>query len=230
MSLSITWHGHATFSIDTNGTKIVIDPFFAPNNPAAKVTVDEVSADYILITHGHGDHIADAVALAKRTGAKVIANFEIAEGWFPKQGVDNVHPQHLGGGFQHDFGHVKMTVALHGSMLPDGSNGGMPGGFLLTIDGKRIYVAGDTALFSDMQLIGAGGIDVAILPIGDNFTMGPDDARIAVGFLNPKVVIPCHFDTWPPIAQNATDWAARVNEATDATAIVLEVEGSYEVE
>ncbi len=229
MTLSITWHGHATFSIDVNGTQIIVDPFFAPNNPVATVSDEDVSADFILITHGHADHIVDAIPIATRTGAKVIANFEIVE-WLNGQGLTNTHGQSIGGGFQHEFGHVKLTPALHGSMLPDGSNGGMPNGFLLTIEGKRIYFAGDTGLFSDMQLIGAGGLDVAVLPIGDNYTMGPDDARIAVSFLKPEIVIPCHYDTWPLIAQNATDWALRVNEATDANAKVIEVGGTLVID
>lgn len=226
MSLVLTFHGHATFSLDASGTQIVVDPFFAGNNPQATRHVDSVAADVILQTHGHGDHIADTIPLAQRTGAKVIANFEIAN-WLGGKGIENVHAQHLGGGFQHEFGHVKMTVALHGSGLPDGAYGGMPGGFLLTIDGKKIYFAGDTALFSDMQLIGAAGLDLAVLPIGDNFTMGPDDALQAVKFLKPKAVIPCHYNTWPPIEQDADAWAARVAAETDATAIVLGVEESY---
>lgn len=227
-TLSITWHGHGTFSVHSNGTNIVIDPFFAPYNPTATAEVGDISAEIILLTHGHEDHVAHAVPLAERTGAKVIANFEII-GWIGKQGITNTHPQHIGGGFQHEFGHVKMTTALHGSMLPDGSNGGMPGGFLLTLGDKKIYIAGDTALFSDMALIGEAGIDVAILPIGDNFTMGPDDALRAVKFLKPKVVIPCHYNTWPLIAQDANAWAERVEAETDAKAVVMGVEAPYEV-
>lgn len=221
--LSLTWHGQSTYTIKSDDTHIVIDPFFAPNNPVADISADDAKADYILVTHGHGDHIADCVGLAKRTGAKVIANFEII-GWLGNQGVENAHPQHIGGGFQHEFGHVKLTPALHGSALPDGSNGGMPAGLLLTIAGKKLYFAGDTALFSDMALIGAHGLDVAILPIGDNFTMGPDDALLAVGFLKPKAVIPCHYSTWPLIAQDADAWGARVAaEHPDTKPMVLQV-------
>lgn len=226
MSVNITFHGHATFTIDVNGTKIVVDPFFAGNNPVAQKSVDEVEADYILVTHGHGDHIADAIPLAQRTGAKVISNFEIV-GWFGSKGIDNAHPQHIGGGFDHDFGRVKLTIAFHGSALPDGSYGGMPAGFLLTVDGRNIYIAGDTALYSDMALIGAAGLDVAILPIGDNFTMGPDDALLALGYLKPKTVIPCHYNTWPPIAQDVGAWRKRVEAETDAKVVVLDVEESH---
>jgi L-ascorbate metabolism protein UlaG (beta-lactamase superfamily) len=226
--ITITWHGHATYSLDIDGTKVVVDPFFAPNNPVAKVTQEEVSADVILITHGHGDHIADAIPLAKRTGAKVICNFEIGN-WLMGKGVENVHQQHLGGGFQHDFAHVKMTVAFHGSGLPDGSYGGMPGGFLITAGDKKIYIAGDTALFSDMQLIGRVGLDVAILPIGDNFTMGIDDSIEALKYLRPAVAIPCHYNTWPPIAQDVDAWAMRIAPETDSKAVVMEIEGTYQV-
>ncbi len=226
MSIKLTFHGHATFSLDVDGTHIVVDPFFAPNNPAAQKTAVEIAADYILQTHGHGDHIADTVPLAKRTGALVIANFEIAN-WLNGKGVEKTHAQHLGGGFHHPIGYVKMTPALHGSGLPDGSYGGMPGGFLLYIQDKVIYFAGDTAVFSDMKLIGDAGLDLAVLPIGDNFTMGPDDALLAIKFLRPKAVIPCHYNTWPPIEQNAHAWADRVRAETEATPVVLQAEESY---
>lgn len=228
MSLSLTWHGHATFSLNINGTHIVIDPFFAGNNPVAEVSVDAVAADYILITHGHGDHIADAIPLAQRTGATVIANFEII-GWLSGKGVANTHAQHIGGGFNHPFGRVKMTPALHGSGLPDGSYGGMPGGFLITVGGKNIYIAGDTALYSDMSLIGEHGIDLAVLPIGDNFTMGPDDALRAVKLLQPARVVPCHYGTWPVIDVDAEAWGERVAAETDAACVVMKVEQTIEI-
>ena len=227
MTISVTWHGHATFTIDVNGTKIVVDPYF-DDNPTAKVKADEVEADVILLTHGHGDHVADALPIAKRTGAKLISNFEIV-GWVSGQGHENCHPQHIGGGFQHDFGHVKMTPALHGSGLPDGSYGGMPGGFLLTIEGKKIYISGDTALFSDMALIAPDGLDLAILCIGDNFTMGPDDALLALEYLNTKAVIPCHYNTWPLIAVDVEAWAEKVKANTAVSPIILNVEESYTV-
>ncbi len=221
MAITYKFHGHATHELTVNETVILIDPFFS-GNPAATISAEDVNPDYILVSHGHGDHIGDTVAIAKRTGAKVIANFEIAEGWLTKQGVSNIHPQHIGGGFTHAFGYVKMTNALHGSQLPDGSEGGNPVGFLLEIEGKRLYFACDTGLFSDMALIAEGGLDLAVLPIGDNFTMGPADAKIAVErFLKPKVVVPVHYNTWPPIAQDANAFKTAVESATDSKVVLM---------
>ena len=215
-----TWYGHATLGLETDGHKLLIDPFFT-DNPSAPVTADEMEANFILVSHGHGDHVGDTVSIAERTDALVISNFEIAN-WFETQGVSKVHPQHLGGGFQHPFGYLKLTLALHGSALPDGSYGGNPAGFLLTTnDGKKIYMAQDTGLFGDMQLIGDEGIDLAVIPIGDNFTMGPDDALKAVKFLRPKVVIPIHYNTWDLIAQNPISWADRVEDEMQARVVVL---------
>lgn len=226
MSISITWHGHGTFTFDVSGFNVVVDPFFAGNNPAATRSVDEVEADFILQTHGHGDHISDTLALARRTGALVIANFEICN-WIADQGHENTHALNTGGGRDFDFGRVEMTRALHSSGLPDGSYGGDPGGFVVKADGKRFYFAGDTALFSDMALIGRDELDLAILPIGDNFTMGPDDALLALEYLKPKAVIPCHYNTWPLIEQDPEAWAAKVRSQTDSEPVILEVNGTY---
>jgi len=220
MSLKYTWYGHGTFGLGTDDHKILIDPYFT-DNPVASTTADAVEADFILVSHGHGDHIADAVSIAQRTGALTIANYEIIN-WLEKHGLEKLHPQHIGGGFQHPFGYLKLTQALHGSGLPDGSYGGMPAGFLLTTnDGKKIYWACDTGLFPGMKLIGEEGIDLAVLPIGDNFTMGPDDALLAVELLEPKHVIPAHYNTWPLIEQDPHAWAARVAAETDSQAHVL---------
>lgn len=203
----------------------MIDPFFT-DNPVCSVEAGEAAADYILITHGHGDHVGDTLSIAKRCGSLVISNFEICS-WIASHGHEKVHAQHIGGGYQHPFGHVKLTIAFHGSGLPDGAYGGMPAGFLLTVEDKKIYVAGDTALFSDMQLIGQTGLDLAILPIGDNFTMGPDDALQAVSFLKAKAVIPYHYNTWQPIEQDVSAWASRVHSESDSTAVVLNVDETY---
>jgi len=226
MTTKLTWHGHATLGLETGGYKLVIDPFFT-GNPAASLSHEAVEADFILVSHGHGDHVGDGVAIAKRTGAMVISNFEIAS-WFDGQGVQKTHGQHLGGGYKHPFGYLKLTLALHGSALPDGSNGGNPCGFLLTTNaGKKLYFAQDTGLFGDMKLIGEEGLDLAVIPIGDNYTMGPDDALRAVKMLEPKAVIPIHFNTWDLLAQDANAWAERVHKETKTKAVILKPGESY---
>jgi L-ascorbate metabolism protein UlaG (beta-lactamase superfamily) len=206
--------------MDVDGYKLLVDPYFA-DNPVASITADQAEADFILISHGHGDHTGDALQIAKRTGATLISNFEIVN-WFEEKGVKKVHPQHLGGGFKYPFGYLKLTLALHGSAMPDGSYGGNPAGFLLTTnDGKKIYLACDTGLFGDMRLIGEEGIDLAVLPIGDNFTMGQKDALRAVKLIQPKHVIPVHFDTWELIVQDPEEWAKAVQAETDTKVHVL---------
>lgn len=220
MSTQITWYGHATLGVNTSGYKLIIDPYFN-DNPSSPIKADQVQADYLLITHGHGDHVGDSVSIAKRTNAEVISNAEIVK-WISMQGVRKTHGQHLGGGFQYPFGYLKLTLALHGSSLPDGSDGGNPAGFLLTTnDHKKIYMAGDTGLFGDMKLIGEEDIDLAVIPIGDNYTMGPEDALRAVKLLQPKHVIPIHFNTWDLIAQDAQAWATKVEEQTKCQVHVL---------
>ena len=214
MSTKVTWLGHAALSLETDGFDILVDPFLS-GNPIASVAPEKVNADFILLSHGHGDHLGDTVAIAQRTGAVVITNAELSD-WLDKQGV-RTHGQHLGGGFQHPFGYLKLTLAIHGSGLPDGSYGGNPAGFLLTThDNKKIYMACDTGLFGDMRLIGEEGIDLAVLPIGDNYTMGPDDALRAVKLLEPGQIVPIHYNTFEVIAQDPKVWAERVERDTDA--------------
>ena len=228
MTVKLTWYGHAALGLEVEGQQILVDPFLS-DNPAAAVAPDKVKADYILVSHGHGDHVGDTVAIARRTGAQVVSNFEIAN-WMEQKGLP-VHAQHLGGGFTYPFGYLKLTLALHGSALPDGSYGGNPAGFLLTTPaGQKIYMACDTGLFGDMRLIGEEGIDLAVIPIGDNFTMGPDDALRAVKLIQPKHVIPIHFDTWELISQDADAWAKRVEAETGAQAHVLKPGESYTLE
>jgi L-ascorbate metabolism protein UlaG (beta-lactamase superfamily) len=225
MTTKLTWYGHAALGLETGGYKIIVDPFLT-GNPAASISPEAVEADFILISHGHEDHVGDSVAIAKRTGAMVISNDEIAH-WYDRQGVKN-HGQHLGGGYNHPFGYLKLTFAIHGSALPDGSNGGNPCGFLLsTEDGKKIYLAQDTGLFGDMRLIGEEGLDLAVIPIGDNYTMGPDDALRAVKFLEPKVVIPIHYNTFDLLAQDENAWAQRVEKETNTKVVLLKPGESY---
>ncbi len=220
MDFKLTWIGHATLGIETGGYQLLVDPYFT-KNPATKLEPDSIEADYILITHGHGDHIGETVDIARRTGATVIANAEICS-WLRKKDV-KVHAQHLGGGHQHPFGYLKLTLALHGSALPDGSNGGNPAGFLLTTqDNKKIYLAGDTGLFGDMRLIGEEGVTLAVIPIGDNYTMGPADALRAVKLLEPQHVIPIHYNTFDLIKQDAEGWAATVHTETPARVHILQ--------
>jgi L-ascorbate metabolism protein UlaG (beta-lactamase superfamily) len=220
MSFKYLWYGHGTHGLETGGYKVVVDPFFT-DNPSASATADEIEADFIVVSHGHGDHIGDAISIARRTGAQVISNFEIIN-WLGSQGLEKLHPQHIGGGFNHPFGYLKLTNAQHGSCMPDGTYGGNPAGLLLTtLDGKRIYLACDTGLFPGMVQIGEEGVDLAVLPIGDNFTMGPDDALRAVKMIEPRHVIPVHYNTWPVIEQDPHAWAARVEAETTAKAHVL---------
>ena len=184
----------------------------------------------MIISHGHGDHIADAIPVAKRTGCLVICNFEIGD-WLMAQGVENVHQLHIGGGFNFDFGRVKLTIAHHGSGLPDGSYGGNPAGILIHFnDGTDVYFAGDTGLTYDMRLIGdVGGVDLAALPIGDNFTMGPDDAIQAAQFVKAKKVIPFHYNTFPPIEQDVEAFAQKLQDETDIECAILNPGDSLDV-
>jgi L-ascorbate metabolism protein UlaG (beta-lactamase superfamily) len=223
--VEITYFGHSCVGIDVEGTHLLIDPFLS-DNPIAGASPEEVQADYVLISHGHGDHVGDAVQIARRTGATTISNFEI-QNWLAAQGLEKTHPLHIGGGFDFPFGRVKLTIAHHGSALPDGGYGGAPAGFLLTLAGKKIYHACDTGLFYDMKLIGEEGLALALLPIGDNFTMGPDDALRAVKLLEPKVVIPVHYNTWDLIAQDPHAFAGRVEAETSSRCVVLDSGESY---
>jgi L-ascorbate metabolism protein UlaG (beta-lactamase superfamily) len=229
MSTELTWLGHASWQVKTAEHTILIDPFL-DDSPTAPVKSDNVQADFILVSHGHYDHIADAAKIANRSGATVVSNYEIIT-WLAKQHhVKNTVGGNLGGGTMLPFGRVQLTLAFHSSSLPDGSNGGNPCGFLLTLkEGPKIYFACDTTLFSDMALIGRAGLDVAVLPIGDLFTMGPDDALEAVKLLKPKRVVPSHFGTWPSIAQDAQKWAECVRAGTRSEPVVLVPGGRLQV-
>ncbi len=219
--MKITWLGHSAWLIETADHCILIDPFLT-GNPSASCAAQGLRVQTILISHGHSDHIGDAAAIANRCGALLVANFEIANWFAEKHHVKNTLGMNLGGQARMPWGSMKMTVAWHSSALPDGTNGGNPGGFVLELEGKRIYYAGDTALFSDMSLIGRPTLDVAILPIGDMFTMGPSDSVEATKYLNPKFVLPTHYNTWPPIAQDAFGWAEMIKSQTSATPVLLQ--------
>ena len=227
MATKLTWYGHGCWLIETGGSKILLDPFLA-DSPTAPIKQDQVDAQFVLVSHGHFDHVADAAAIVRRTGATVVSNFEICQ-WLSQQGAKNTEPMNLGGTIALPFGRVKLTIAHHSSVLPDGTYGGNPCGFLLYLAEGNVYFACDTGLFYDMKLIGAAGIKLAVVPIGDRFTMGPDDAVEAVKLIGPERVVPSHYDTWPPIAQDAQQWAQRVKRETKAEPLVLKPGGVIEL-
>ena len=209
--MKLTFWGHSCFLVETGTHRLVIDPFLT-GNPKAPLKAEQVQCDFILVSHGHGDHLGDAVAIAKRNRATVIANYEIAT-YCARQGA-NSHGMHIGGAHNFPFGRVKLTIAHHGSGLQTGEGFlylGNPAGFIITAAGRTIYHAGDTGLFMDMQLIGQmNKLDVALLPIGDNFTMGVEDAVKAVEFLQPRLVVPMHYQTWDLIDADAEVFAGKV--------------------
>ncbi len=223
MSLSLTWHGHSAFGLSDGTHTVQIDPFIT-GNPSAMIDADSLEADAILLTHAHNDHVGDTVALARRTGAFVTATFELAV-WIGSQGVENVAPANHGGTVAFPGGTVKFVPAWHTSSYDTG-NGlvavGIPAGLVVRFGGKTLYFAGDSCLFSDMQLIAEAGLDVAILPIGDNFTMGPADAARATTWLKAPTIVPCHYNTFPPIQQDAQAFANLVTQASGATTLVLQ--------
>ncbi|WP_193214552.1 metal-dependent hydrolase [Luteolibacter marinus] len=196
----LTYYGHACIGIEVaGGTQLLFDPFVTPNGLAKAVEVDAIPADYVLLTHGHEDHVADAGTILRRTGATLVSNFEIVC-WYQQQGIEKAHPMNLGGGFDFPFGRVKYVNAVHSSVLPDGTYGGNPGGFVVEAPDCSFYVSGDTALHCDMKLLGdRHSLDFAVLCIGDNFTMGPTDAALAAEWAGVKRVVGVHYDTFPPI-------------------------------
>ncbi|PWT95758.1 MAG: metal-dependent hydrolase [Bacteroidetes bacterium] len=194
--MEFTYYGHASFAVKAGGKNILFDPFISHNELAKQIDINKIPADYILLSHGHGDHVADGISIAQRTGAKVVCNFEIHE-WLNNKGIANTHPMNTGGKWNFDFGTVKCFVAQHSSGLPDGSYGGNPMGFVISADNGTFYYSGDTALTFDMQLVPRyAKLDFAVLPIGDNFTMGMDDAVEAAKWIQCKKIIGVHYDTF----------------------------------
>jgi L-ascorbate metabolism protein UlaG (beta-lactamase superfamily) len=213
--MKVSYHGHSVVKVEANGKTILFDPFLTGNS-LTDLKAEDISADVILLTHGHNDHVGDTVSIAKRNGSLVIAPFELAT-FLSKKGV-TVHPMHIGGSYKFDFGTVKLTQAFHGSSYEENDQiiyTGMPCGILLTMDGKTIFHAGDTALFSDMKLIGErNNIDIAFLPIGDNFTMGPEDAAQASKWLKAKLSVPIHFGTFPIIEKDPEEFIDLIHDGT----------------
>jgi len=201
--MKITYYGQSCVLIETAGKKLLFDPFIMSNPKAQHIDPNSIKPDYILLSHGHGDHVADVIAIEKSSGAKVICIAEIAS-WLGNQGIE-AHGMNIGGGYNFDFGRVKMVNAIHSSSMPDGSYGGNPAGFLIHSEGKVIYFAGDTALTYDMKLLADENIDWSILPIGDNYTMGVDDAIKACAFVNCTNVIGVHYNTFPVIEINTDE-------------------------
>ncbi len=224
--MKIIYHGHSFVQLENSKHSILIDPFVS-GNPATKTKVEDLKCDYIVLTHGHGDHISDAIEIAKRNKATIITSFEIAN-YAGNQKV-NAHPLGIGGGFNFPFGRVKLTIAHHSSSFPDGTYAGNPAGALITIDGKTIYHAGDTGLFYDMKLIGEmHKIDVAFLPIGDNFTMGIDDAVKAAEFINAGITVPIHYNTFDIINANPEDFKKKV-ESIGKKCTIIRIAESIEI-
>lgn len=212
MSATLKFHGHACFSMAADGKRVICDPFFT-GNPQAVESVEDIECDAVLVSHAHSDHIGDAMKIAKRNSAVLVATYELAL-HCQRQGVEKVFPMHIGGGHQFDFAHVKLTVAHHGSALVTDDeiiSFGPACGFLLTMGGKKLYYPGDTALSADLELIGRlNEIDVTTLPIGDVFTMGADDAVTAAGMLQAGLTIPMHYSTFPVIEADPNEFVVRV--------------------
>jgi L-ascorbate metabolism protein UlaG (beta-lactamase superfamily) len=224
--MKLTYLGHSGFSLELEGAQVLIDPFIT-GNPLAVHQPESFSPSHIILTHAHGDHVGDTETIARRSNAEIISSFEIIN-YFAAKDL-NGHGMNHGGGFDFPFGRVTFTPAWHSSSFPDGTYGGMPMGVVIQAAGKQLYHAGDTALFSDMALIGRKGLDAALLPIGDNFTMGPEDALEAIKLLKPKVVIPIHYNTFELIEQDTDAFKAAVERQTEAKCVILKAGEDYEL-
>ncbi|MEX0746349.1 MAG: metal-dependent hydrolase [Rhodothermales bacterium] len=220
--MKLTYFGHSAFQIETGRTTILVDPFITGNKHVeGKVTPEELNPDFIFLTHAHGDHWGDTPAIAKRTGAMVIGNFEVTSYLMKKHGHENVHQMNTGGSWHFDWGTVTQTYARHSSSFPDGTYGGNPNGYIFRIDGKTIYDLGDTCPFAEMEWIGQDfDVDVALMPVGDNFTMGATDAVRAARMIKPDLSIPIHYNTFPPIEIDIGMWERLMKEAGFKTRVM----------
>ena len=210
--MKLTYFGHSCFQIESDGVKVLFDPFIEANPLASHVKVDDIETDYILVSHGHGDHVSDVGKVYSKTGAKLISTFEVVS-WFQKKGIENAHPMNHGGKISLDFGTAKMVNAVHSSSMPDGSYGGHPAGFVISTNERTFYFAGDTALHQDMkQIADEYKVDFSVLPIGDNFTMGIDDALKAADYVGTNHIIGVHYDTFPVIKIDREEAVAKAEK------------------
>jgi L-ascorbate metabolism protein UlaG (beta-lactamase superfamily) len=227
--MDIRYLGHATFELSEGDARILIDPFLAPNNPKATVTADDIDPTHILLTHGHADHIADAVAVAKRTGAHCVAMVELAN-WLGSQGVENVYDPNIGGTVTFDWGWVKLVQAFHSSSTPDGKANHPAAGLVVNVGGTTVYHLGDTGVFGDLKLIAElTPVDIALIPIGGHYTMDRHDAVVAAKLIGAGTVIPCHYNTFPPIETDAGAFKSDVESQTSSKVVVLEVDQTHSV-
>jgi L-ascorbate metabolism protein UlaG (beta-lactamase superfamily) len=227
--MEIKFHGQSCFELSEGEARVLTDPFLKPNNPVAVATAEDVDPTHILISHGHADHVADAAAVAKRTGAPLVAIVELAN-WFGEQGVENVVDPNFGGTVSFDWGWVKLVPAWHTNTTPDGTACGPPAGLLINIGGKTIYFAGDTCLFGDMKLIAERDpVDIFIAPIGGHYTMDRHDAVVACQFVGAETVIPMHYDTFPPIETDSAAFKSDVESATSSKVVLLKPGESHSI-
>lgn len=226
--ITLTWLSHASWLIETGSHKMLLDPFFQGNPKAQHTAEDFADVTHVLVSHGHADHTGDVAAVLERSGAQLIANYEIAEWYGKHHGIKDSVGMNIGGSTPISGGTLKMVPAVHSSSLPDGTYAGLASGFVLRADDRSAYFACDTAFFSDMQFY-AGNVDVAIFPIGDLFTMGVQDCLHAIKHIAPRLVIPSHYDTWPPIEQDAEHWATQVRSETDAKPVVLKIGEAHSI-
>jgi L-ascorbate metabolism protein UlaG (beta-lactamase superfamily) len=227
--MEIRYLGHATFELSEGDARVLVDPFLAPNNPRASVTADDIDPTHILLTHGHVDHVADAVAVAKRTGAHCVAIVELAT-WLGDQGIENVSDPNIGGTVEFDWGWVKLVQAFHTSTTPDGKAKHSPAGLVINVGGTTVYHLGDTGLFGDLQLIAERTpVDVAIVPIGGHYTMDRHDAVVAAKLIGAGTVIPCHYNTFPPIETDAEAFKSDVESQTSSKVVVLDPDQTHSV-